>query len=94
MPHLPIMTWDFEDRLKATSKQTVTQGGSQIPEITYYVYNWQGKRVRTATESQAGGSSRQLPVKVQERLYLGDYEVLPATNKVSPAKYASSSTTT
>jgi hypothetical protein len=32
MAHLPMMQWDFQDQLHATSKQVVTNGGT--PEIT------------------------------------------------------------
>lgn len=75
MAHLPLMSWDFADQLKATSKQAVAQRGTQTPETTYYVYNYQGQRVRKVTESQAGPNSHPTPVKLQERIYLGDYEI-------------------
>lgn len=75
MSHLPLMNWNFADQLQATSKQAVTPGETQIPETTYYVYNMKGTRVRKVTESQAGPNSRPTPVKLQERIYMGSYEI-------------------
>ncbi|KAH6881020.1 SpvB domain-containing protein [Thelonectria olida] len=75
MTHLPLMVWDFADRLKVTSKQRVVSGGEQVPEMTHYVYNEQGQRVRKVTESQTGPNSQPMPVRLQERIYLGDYEI-------------------
>ncbi len=71
MPHLPLMQWDYRDQLRASSRQVVTNGGT--PEITYYVYDASGQRVRKVTESYAavGGS----PTRMKERLYLGGFEV-------------------
>ena len=71
MPHLPLMRWDFEDQLQATSQQVVTNGGA--PETTYYVYNAAGERVRKVTERQvpAGTATSRL----SERIYIGDFEV-------------------
>ena len=65
MPHLPVMQWDFMDRLRATSQQVVNCG---IPEITFCVYDGDGQRVRKVTERH-GGSRK------NERLYLGRFEV-------------------
>lgn len=75
MASLPLMSWDFTDQLKATSKQTVASGGAQIPETTYYVYTYNGQRVRKVTESQAGPNSQPTPVKMHERIYIGEYEI-------------------
>ncbi|KAK4939447.1 hypothetical protein LTR10_020253 [Elasticomyces elasticus] len=75
MSHLPLMGWNFADQLQATSKQAVVSGGTQTPETTYYVYDMKGTRVRKVTESQAGPNSRATPVKLQERIYLGNYEI-------------------
>ena len=71
MPHLPLMRWDFADQLQATSQQMVSNGGT--PEITYYVYDAGGERVRKVTESQA--TVGQTPTRKNERLYLGGFEV-------------------
>jgi RHS repeat-associated protein len=70
MPHLPLMRWDFADRLLASSQQAVNAG---TPEITYYVYDAAGQRVRKITEGQAAAG--QTPTRTTDRIYLGDYEV-------------------
>jgi RHS repeat-associated protein len=70
MPHLPMMRWDFKDQLQATSRQMVTEG---TPEITYYVYDAGGQRVRKVTERQALGG--QTPTRRHERIYVGGFEV-------------------
>ena len=66
MPHLSLMKWDYEDRLKATSRQVRTDGGT--PEITYYVYNSDGERVRKVTERDNGA-------RKEDRIYLGGFEI-------------------
>ncbi|KAH8654845.1 virulence plasmid 65kDa B protein-domain-containing protein, partial [Ilyonectria robusta] len=78
MSSLPVMVWDFEDRLQATSRQVVSQG--QVPEMTYYVYTWQGDRVRKIVESQAGPNSRATPQRLHERIYVGDLEIFRKYN--------------
>ncbi|PVH70858.1 hypothetical protein DL98DRAFT_122813 [Cadophora sp. DSE1049] len=47
LPHLPVMRWNHEDQLCATSKQVVLNGGT--PETTYYVYDSAGRRIRKVT---------------------------------------------
>ena len=71
MPHLPLMQWDFKDQLQASSKQVVNNGGT--PEITYYVYDAGGQRVRKVTERQAAEGVT--PTRMKERLYLGGFEI-------------------
>ncbi|EKU98243.1 RHS repeat-associated core domain protein [Leptolyngbya sp. PCC 7375] len=71
MPHLPMMQWDFKDQLQASSKQERTDGGT--PEITYYVYDAAGQRVRKVTERQADPD--EVPSQWKERIYLGGFEV-------------------
>src|SRR5215211_3954794 len=71
MPHLPLMRWDHEDQLRATSKQVV--GGGGTPETTYYVYDSAGQRVRKVTERQAAPGTT--PTRKDERIYLGGFEV-------------------
>ncbi|MCL6542211.1 MAG: FG-GAP-like repeat-containing protein [Roseiflexus sp.] len=71
MPHLPLMRWDFKDQLQATSQQVVSNGGT--PEITYYVYDASGQRVRKVTERQAPAG--QTPTRLKERIYLGGFEI-------------------
>jgi RHS repeat-associated protein len=71
MPHLPLMRWDFKDQLQATSQQIRNDGGT--PEITYFVYDASGQRVRKVTEAQAAVG--QIPQRMKERMYLGGFEV-------------------
>jgi RHS repeat-associated protein len=71
MPHLPLMQWDFKDQLQASSKQERPDGGT--PEITYYVYDAAGQRVRKVTERQAPPGK--VPSRWKERIYLGGFEV-------------------
>ncbi|TNJ64555.1 toxin [Paenibacillus hemerocallicola] len=70
MPHLSQMSWDFNDRLIATTSM-VRYGDSppdQVPAATYYVYDAAGRRVRKVTETQTGALRKQ-------RIYFGGYEV-------------------
>ncbi len=71
MPHLPLMQWDWQDQLQASSRQVVNNGGT--PEITYYVYDAKGQRSRKVTERQAAAGEE--PSCMKERLYLGGFEV-------------------
>ncbi|CAM4080809.1 SpvB/TcaC N-terminal domain-containing protein [Vreelandella rituensis] len=71
MPHLPLMQWDYSDQLRASSRQVRNNGG--IPEITWYVYDASGQRVRKITESPAAAGNT--PTRRKERLYLGGLEV-------------------
>ncbi|HEX9447584.1 MAG TPA: hypothetical protein VF920_06370, partial [Dongiaceae bacterium] len=65
MPHLPLMRWNQQDQLAASSRQVT---GSGTPETTYYVYDAGGQRVRKVTERQDGSPKN-------ERLYLGGFEL-------------------
>jgi RHS repeat-associated protein len=69
--HLSLMLWDYRDQLQATSKQVVNNGGT--PEITFYVYDAAGQRVRKVTERQAAAG--QTPTRMKERIYLGGFEI-------------------
>ncbi|RKG52236.1 hypothetical protein D7X30_34160 [Corallococcus sp. AB011P] len=71
MPHLPVMQWDCRDRLQASSRQAVQSGGTQ--EMTYYIYDAAGQRVRKVTERQAGPG--QTPTRSKERNYLGALDI-------------------
>jgi RHS repeat-associated protein len=71
MPHLPLMQWDFKDQLQASSQQIRNDGGK--PEITYFVYDSSGQRVRKVTERQA--EPGQPPKRMKERIYLGGFEL-------------------
>ena len=65
MPHLPVMRWDFMDRLASSSRQVVEDG---TPETTFYVYDAVGQRARKVTERQNG-------TRKNERLYITGYEI-------------------
>jgi RHS repeat-associated protein len=69
MPHLPLMRWDYLDRLEASSRQLVDDGA---PETTYYVYDGGGERVRKLTERTV--SAQEAFAKICERLYYGEFE--------------------
>jgi RHS repeat-associated protein len=71
MPHLPLMRWDFQDQLRATSRTVINNGGT--PQTTFYVYDASGQRVRKVTERQAGPG--QTPTRQHERVYLGGFEI-------------------
>ena len=71
MAHLTLMQWDYRDQLQATAQQVVNNGGT--PEITYYVYDASGQRVRKVTERQAVAA--QTPTRMKERMYLGGFEI-------------------
>jgi hypothetical protein len=71
MPNLPIMDWDARDQLHISSKQTVTNGGT--PEMTYYVYDANGQRVRKVTETYAAAGAT--PTRKSQTLYLGGFEI-------------------
>ena len=71
MPHLPLMRWSYVDQLEATSRQVINDGGA--PETTYYVYDAGGQRTRKVTERQAAAG--QTPMRRNERIYLGGFEV-------------------
>jgi RHS repeat-associated protein len=74
MPQLPLMAWDHDDRLAASARQVVTDGG--IPETTYYLYDASGQRVRKVTERQSGPGGT--PSRRSERIYLGALELYRA----------------
>ena len=71
MSHLSLMQWDYKDQLQATAQQVVNNGGTS--EITWYVYDANGQRVRKVTERQA--SAGQTPTRMKERIYLSGFEI-------------------
>lgn len=76
MPHLPLMQWDYRDQLQASAQQAVNNGGT--PEITYYVYDADGKRVRKVTEralTAQQAADGQVPTRMKEHIYLGTFEI-------------------
>jgi RHS repeat-associated protein len=76
MPSLPLMQWDYRDQLQATAQQVVNNDGT--PEITYYVYDANGQRVRKVTEralTVQQADAGQAPTRLKERIYLGTFEI-------------------
>ncbi len=65
MPHLSLLQWDENDALQASAKQVI---GGGPPEITYYVYDAQGQRVRKVTDRPDG-------TRKNERIYLDSFEI-------------------
>jgi hypothetical protein len=64
------MQWNYFDQLQLSSRQGVN---GNVPEITYYVYDAGGQRLRKVTERQAnaGGTT----TRMKGRTYLGIFEV-------------------
>lgn len=76
MPHLPLMQWNYLDQLSASSREA--SGGAAIPEITYYVYDAAGQRVRKVTErsvSAADAAVGRTATRRSERIYVGGFEI-------------------
>jgi len=70
MPHLPQMSWDFNDELSATTGMVKNDNPppDKVPATAYYVYDAGGQRVRKVTERQNGS-------RKAERIYLGGFEI-------------------
>jgi RHS repeat-associated protein len=75
MPQLSALTWNYLDQLKSSARQVVNNndGGDRVPEITSYVYDATGQRVRKVTGRQ--GSQLETASRLKERLYVGGFEV-------------------
>ncbi|ORX93283.1 hypothetical protein BCR34DRAFT_608601 [Clohesyomyces aquaticus] len=71
IPHLSSMTWDYNDKLRSTSRQRVENGGT--PEKTYYVYDGSGRRIRKVTELYAAEGAT--PTLKNQTIYLGTLEI-------------------
>ncbi|KAN0108657.1 hypothetical protein V8E51_008399 [Hyaloscypha variabilis] len=69
LPSLSVISWNFLDQLQSTAQQIVNSG---TPEITYYVYDITGQRLRKVTERSA--ALNQTPTRLKERLYVGSSE--------------------
>ena len=70
MPNLPVIAWDFAERMQASSTQVFNEG---TPETTYCVYDASGQRVRKVTERQAAAD--QTPKRMKEHIYLCGFEI-------------------
>lgn len=64
MPHLPEMGWDYANRLQHVRKQVQNHGGPA--NDVYFAYDGSGQRARKVYEHSG---------IVEERIYLGGYEV-------------------
>jgi hypothetical protein len=68
---IEVLRWNHLNRLVGSSRHMVAATG--LAEITYYVYDGTGQRVRNVTDRaaapSAAGASRRA-----ERLYVGDFE--------------------
>jgi RHS repeat-associated protein len=70
MPTIPMLRWDQNDRLHATTSQAAA--GGHVPETTYYAYDASGQRVRKVTDrAELGGAV----TRKSERIYVGAFEV-------------------
>ena len=54
MPQIPLMRWDYADRLHATARHAVPD----LRETTYYVYDAAGQRARKVTQGAATAGRR------------------------------------
>lgn len=70
MPTFTKLGWDMNDRLSSSSTQIMN---AAIPEMTYYVYNHQGRRARKVTESARTGG--ELPRKLKDTFYFDNLEL-------------------
>lgn len=72
MPQLQSLQWGFGDRLRTSRRQRVNgddvDGEAHHGDLSHYVYDAAGQRVRKVT-ALAGGH------RVEERIYLGGFEV-------------------
>jgi RHS repeat-associated protein len=69
MPEIPLMRWDYADRLHATARHAIPHDDRDPDEATYYVYDAAGQRARKVTQRAAGGGRK------CERFYVGTCEV-------------------
>lgn len=73
IPHLPVMKIDFRDQLCESRRQAIICAPDRPAsdgEITYYVYDTGGERVRKVTEHNGK--------PIHERIYIGGWETYHA----------------
>ncbi|KAI1505998.1 65kDa B protein-domain-containing protein [Biscogniauxia marginata] len=73
MPSAVSMMWNYADQLSCTTSQRISQkddGSSVLPEISWYVYNSSGIRVRKVTERAKAAGDEGPTSKLRETLYL------------------------
>ncbi|ETS87117.1 hypothetical protein PFICI_00945 [Pestalotiopsis fici W106-1] len=67
------LQWDHRNKLQCTARQKVNAG---VPEMTWYVYDDSGKRVRKVTTRASGGSGDNTKsTKRKETIYLDSLEI-------------------
>lgn len=71
MPGFSVMGWDFLNQLRKTIKQVLAD--TEIPEITYYMYDSHGQRVRKVTERKS--AAEVIPTRLFETVYCGGFEI-------------------
>ena len=71
MSGFPVLQWDFNGCLAASSTQVATNGGT--PETTWYRYDSSNQRVRKVTERYAAPG--ETPVRARDHLYVNEAEV-------------------
>lgn len=88
LPRFSLLQWNFDNMLAASSGQDMDPG---TPQMTYYVYDYAGRRVRKVTEFSAVGAadgsvSNGSPRKMRDTLYLDGVEIQlrMANNSSSP----------
>jgi RHS repeat-associated protein len=69
MSRIPIMEWDYKDRLKATANYKASGDDGCVPQTTWYTYDGTGMRVRKVTENHCKAGERSVPLK--ETIYIG-----------------------
>ncbi|KAI4159141.1 MAG: hypothetical protein LQ342_006845 [Letrouitia transgressa] len=67
LPSIPQLAWNFKDQLQSTCRQSSETKGPH--EITWFVYDETGKRVRKVTEQRGAGNS--LPRMIKQTMYIG-----------------------
>ncbi len=77
MPEIPLMRWDYGDRLHATARHAGRDDETGPREMTYYVYDATGQRVRKVTRraGSAGAAGTAGAVRKSQRIYVGTFEV-------------------
>jgi RHS repeat-associated protein len=73
MPEIPLLQWDYADRLHATARHAGRNGECCPQGATYYVYDAAGLRARKVT--QRAGMGVRPPARRSEEIYVGAFEV-------------------
>jgi RHS repeat-associated protein len=74
VPGFSHVAYDFKDQMLSSARQIVSEDSK--PEMTYYVYNAAGQRVRKVTEAAIIGKDKSTsPSIVKETLYLDGLDI-------------------